>query len=158
MKKVLLFLSLALFFSCQKEVQYQYELTPLNLTQSKDKSNLKSDLQFVSIAYSDLFGSQISANDLNTILEGYNSVGDKGLIIDRVLRKMLSANGILKPDAATMRADMEAFLTESFERFLVRKPAEMELWYFTSILEKNQAIAPEDIYYALMTSTEYRYY
>lgn len=158
MKKAILFLSIALVLSCQKEVNYQYELTPVSLTQSKDKGNLKSDLQFVSIAYSDLFGAQISANDLHTILEGYNSLGDKGLIIDRVLRKMLSVNGIIKPDGATMRADIEGFLTESFERFLVRKPAEMELWYFKSILEKNTNLEPEDIYYALMTSIEYRYY
>ncbi|TNE79296.1 MAG: hypothetical protein EP332_11340 [Bacteroidetes bacterium] len=158
MKKLLLIFGLVSLFSCQKELKYAYELEPVNLSQSKDKSNLKSDLQFVSIAYSDLFGKQIAASDLNVILEGYNSVGDKGVVIDRVLRKMLAVNGIIKPDASVMRADLDAFIEESFERFLVRKPAEMERWFFASIMEKNSALQPEDIYYALMTSTEYRYY
>lgn len=158
MKNLIIIFSLFALISCQKEPAYVYEINPVNVTRSKDKSNLKSDLQFVSIAFADLFGSQISANDLNTILEGYNSVGDKGLVIDRVLRKMLTLNGIIKPSSTEMRADLNAFIQESFERFLVREPAEMELWFFTSILEKNATLQPEDVYYALMTSTEYRYY
>lgn len=158
MKKTLLIALIFVFVSCKKETITQYEVEPVHLKQSGNKSNLKSDLQFVSIAYSDLFGVQISANDLNVILAGYNSVGDKSLIIDRIIRKLLSAGGIDKPTDADMRANLDAFIEACFERFFVRKATEMETWFFKSKIEANPQLKPEDIYYVLMSSNEYRYY
>lgn len=159
MKKIILyFLFIGLLTSCKKEISNVYEIAPVNVRQSGEKGNLKSDLQFISIAYSDLFGTQISASELNSLLSGYKAVGDKTLIIDVILRNLLVKPGIVKIDQATMRADPEAFVKSSFERFFVREPTEMETWFFANLINENNQFLPEDIYYALMRAEEYRYY
>ncbi len=159
MKKLLLYLVLiGLFASCKKEISNVYDIAPVNVRQSGEKGNLKSDLQFISIAYSDLFGKQISTSELNSLLSGYKAVGDKTLIIDLILRNLLVKPGIVKIDQATMQADPEAFIQASFERFLVREPTEMETWFFANLINENNQFLPEDIYYALMRAEEYRHY
>lgn len=159
MKKSLLFIAFGLLlFSCKKEQSNQYVIDPVHVSQNGNKSNLKSDLQFVSIAYSDLFGQQISSQELTTLIATYNSVGDKALIIDLMLRNMLLKPGIIKAAKSEMQNDPETFITESFNRFLIREPSEMELWFFADILQKNAQLNPEDFYYALMSAEEYRYY
>ncbi len=135
-----------------------YEITPVNVRQSGEKGNLKSDIQFLSIAYSDLFGQQISTTELNSLLSGYNAVGDKTLIIDLIVRNLLVKPGIVKVDQATMQSDPEAFINITFKRFFIREPTEMEIWFFANLINENKQFLPEDIYYALMRAEEYRYY
>lgn len=135
-----------------------YEIAPVNVRQSGEKGNLKSDLQFISIAYSDLFGKQISTAELNTLISGYKAVGDKTLIIDLIVRNLLVKPGIVKVAQASMQADPEAFIALTFERFFVREPSEMETWFFANLIKENQQFLPEDIYYALMRAEEYRYF
>ena len=159
MKKLIAIACLVLTLtSCKRETLDVFVVDPIQVNQSKDRDNLKSDLQFISIAYADLFGSQISNRDLQALMSGYNSVGDKQLVIDRIIRKLLTSPGINKPNAVTMRSDLDAFIQESFKRFFVRDAAEMEVWYFKSVIEENPDIQPEEIYYVLMSSEEYRYY
>lgn len=135
-----------------------YEIAPVNVRQSGEKGHLKSDLQFISIAYSDLFGKQISTAELNALISGYKAVGDKPLIIDLIVRNLLVKPGIVTINQATMQADPEAFIKGAFERFFIREPTEMETWFFTNLINENQQFLPEDIYYALMRAEEYRYY
>ncbi len=159
MKKWTLILLLGVSLSaCKKEQVDVFVVDPVSVKQSGNKQNLKSDLQFLSIAYTDLFGNQISNRDLQALMAGYNSIGDKQVIIDRIVRKMLTNSGIDRPSSAEMRDDIESFVKASFQRFFVREPSEMEVWYFTSVIEKNPDIQPEEIYYVLMSSEEYRYF
>ncbi len=144
--------------SCRKEIRNVYEIDPVHVGQRGSKTHLKSDLQFVSIAYSDLFGRQISTQELNTLIAGYNSVGDKGLVIDLIVRNLLQKPGIVKETASEMQSDPEAFVKKTFERFFIRKPSEMETWFFSDLIRENSDLNPEDFYYALMSTEEYRYY
>ena len=122
------------------------------------KNNIKSDLQFISIAYTDLYGVQIPNTQLSALTEGYNSLGDKQIIIDRILRNLLKDPSIQKPDMETMRGDIPLFVRDCYRRFLVREPNESELWYLKKLIEEHETLLPEDIFYAFMTSEEYKYY
>lgn len=159
MKKLLTALVLVLLFSsCRKEVENVYAIDPVYVSQNGQKNNLKSDLQFVSIAYSDLFGQQISATELNALLAGYNSVGDKALVIDLIIRNLLVKPGIIKTTQQEMQNDPDAFIEATFERFFVREASEMEKWFFGNSIKSNSQLLPEDIYYTLMSAEEYRHY
>lgn len=122
------------------------------------KSNLKTDLQFISIAFNDLYGEPISGIRLTRLMDGYNSLGDKQIIIDRILRNLLKDPAVIIPTAAEMRSNTGLFVQETYKRFLVRQPNESELWYLKKLLDENPDITPEDVYYAFMTSEEYKYY
>lgn len=154
---IYLFLFLALS-SCKKEVPTVYELNPVSVRKGGAKTNFKTDLQLVSIAYADLFGKQIGTQELNVLIDGYKAVGDKSLVIDLIIRNMLNNQEVIKPSTQTMRGDIEKFLFETYERFFNRNPNELELWFFKDLIEKNPELLPEDIYYALMSSEEYRFY
>jgi len=159
MKRVVLFcLILTMLTSCKKEMSNVYEINPVDVRQSGAKGNLKSDLQFISIAYSDLFGKQISTSELNGLVSGYKAMGDKTLIIDLIIRNLLIKPGVVSVDQSSMQSDPESFIKVSFERFFVREPTEMETWFFANLINENSQFLPEDIYYALMRAEEYRYY
>ena len=47
---------------------------------------------------------------------------------------------------------------ELYQKFLNRYPNEFELWHMKNVIEENEDITPELVYFAIMTSNEYRYY
>lgn len=157
----LILLFAGLMFSCTKEKQQvnRYVLGDVAAPgYFPGKNNIKSDLQFISIAFTDLYGVQISNAKLSALTDGYNSLGDKQIIIDRILRNLLKDPEIQKPDMATMRGNIPVFVRDCYRRFLVREPNENELWYLRKLIEENQELSPEDIFYSFMTSEEYKYY
>jgi hypothetical protein len=62
------------------------------------------------------------------------------------------------PSNTVMRANVELFITETYNRFYNRNPNEFELWYMKDLIDSNSDITPELVYYSMMTSNEYRYY
>ena len=151
---------LLLLSSCSKtESIYLYEVNEVEITQpGVDKKGLKGDLEFISLAYSDLFGSTLSENQLLALVGGYNAVGDKGLIADIIVRNFLNSPGADVPSVEQMKADVSAFIKATYRRFYVREPGEYELWYFENLIAEDPDITPEIIYYAFLTSDEYRYF
>lgn len=158
LKFISLFL-LLFFYSCKKEITNEYELNPIHLENSSgSKTNLKSDLQFISIAYSDLFGKQIGSVQLNKLINGYASIGDKALIIDRIILNFLNSPGVLIPSSSEMRSNPDVFINNAFNKLLVRDPSEMEIWYLKNMINANTSLTSAHIYYVIMTSNEYRFY
>ncbi|MDX2249511.1 MAG: hypothetical protein SF052_22195 [Bacteroidia bacterium] len=160
MRNLIFFLLFLFLWACKPtEDIYLYEVNDLEVTQSGiDKNNPKSDLEFISLAYSDLFGKTISDNSLQSMILAYNGLGDKALISDLIIRNMLNSPEADIPANQEMRADVEAFVVATFKKFYVREPGEYELWFFRSLIESDSEITPEIIYYALLTSDEYRFY
>ncbi|MEZ4828694.1 MAG: hypothetical protein R3C61_20780 [Bacteroidia bacterium] len=155
------YLFLIIFLGACKPTEniYMYEVNEVEVTQAGiDKSNPKSDLEFISLAYSDLFGKTIPDNTLQSMALAYNALGDKALIADLIIRNMLNSPDADVPTAQEMRADVDGFITAAFKKLYVREPGEYELWYFRSLIESDSEITPEIIYYALLTSDEYRFY
>lgn len=146
--------------SCSKtDKLYLYEVNEVEVTKpGVDKNSLKSDLEFISLAYSDLFGTTLTENQLLTLVTGYNALGDKGLIADVIIRNFLNNAAADVPTVQEMKADVPAFITATYRRFYVREPGEYELWYFENLIASDDDITPEIIYYAFLTSDEYRYF
>jgi len=146
--------------SCKKDPSYVYDVNDVNVTQpGVSKPNVKSTLEFISIAYSDLFGTTISAGELTDLSLAYLSFGDKKFIEDLIIRNFLNKTGVIIPSQSTMTSDVSKFVSDTYRKFYNRDPNEFEKWQVVNYINGNIAnITPELIYYSFMTSDEYRYY
>lgn len=152
-------LTVALHTSCKKDIITQYQIRDVALYSSaSEKKNLKSDEQFISIMYTDIFEKSISNEQLLSMNKAYTSIGDKSLIIDILIKSLLADQSANIPTIAEMRADPETFVQDTYKRFLVRLPSKQEEWFLTNQIANNNKLEPLDIYYAVLTSDEYRYY
>jgi hypothetical protein len=152
-------LSLAIFSGCQKEKNIIYEVNDVNVnTPDANKDYVKSLTEFISIAYTDLFGQNISQAQLQNLAVPYSGFGDLKLIEDMIIKNFLNAPSVNVPTNAAMRANVDQFLMDTYQKFYNRHPNEFELWHMRSEITENADITPELVYYAIMTSNEYRYY
>jgi hypothetical protein len=163
MKKLFLFLSLlsCLFFltECKKENKTQYGLTQQNIYSSAhEKTKLKTDQQFISVLYSNLFQKNISQGKANAIEQLVRSIGDKSLAYELIVSDFMNDPDVIIPTPETMRSDIPKFVDETFSRFYLRQPTEAEKQYFINFIETNSTITPELIYISFSTSDEYHYY
>lgn len=147
--------------SCKKEAptSYIYGVNSVGVTQDGvSKPNVKSTVEFISIAYSDLFGNTINQATLTDLGTAYVAFADRKLIEDMIIRNFLNTPGIDIPTLTDMNANVPTFIINSYKKFYNREPNEFELWQMENLIESDAAITPELVYYAFMTSTEYRYY
>ena len=73
---VKIFISFVLMsaFACTKEIKYQYDVNDVSVKQQGgEKNNRKSTTEFISIAYADLFGSNIPSSKLSNLSFAYAS-------------------------------------------------------------------------------------
>lgn len=157
--KALLFFVLLVFFSCKKDTKYIYGVNDVTVNQSGViKPNVKNTLEFISIAYSDLFGTSIGAGDLTDLSLCYLAFGDRKFIEDLIIRNYLNKPGVIIPSLAAMNADIPAFVQNTYRKFYNRDPNEFEKWQIVNYITSTSNITPELVYYSFMTSDEYRYY
>lgn len=161
----LLFLTVLLWqTSCNKKVEIQknryiFNVEDQELYQSSaQKQYLKTTDQFISIAYSHLFGVSITNNELNQYNVSLQALGDKATIQDMIVKSLINRNNVVLVTDNAMRADIAAFVEQTYLRFYNRKPNEFERWKMKDLIEKNTDISPKMIYYSMMTGDEYRYY
>lgn len=148
-----------LFAGCKREEVYTYEVNDVPVDQpGAVKPNVKSDLEVISIAHTDLFGATIDPTKLQNLSLSYQSFGDKRTLIDMIILNFLNEPNVQVPTDAAMRADLNGFVKEAYGRFFVRQPTAFEAWFVSDIIEKDNSITPELVYYAFMTSNEYRFY
>jgi hypothetical protein len=160
-KSILLLALLILLASsgCKKETQYVYEVNKVKAgSPAATKPNRKTTLEFVSILYSDILNTSIPQNELVRMITAYDGFGDARVVEDLIVRNLLRRTGAAIPSDADMRSNPEAFVRAMYKRFLIREPGAYEVWYFTDKIQKNESLRPEIIYYAFLTSDEYRYY
>ena len=160
MKKIILFLSVVLLSSCHKEKNVIYDINDVTIEQnSANKDHLKSTTEFISIAYSDIFGTVISTSKLSDLTQTYKAFGDKILIEEMIVKNFLNEPTNLIPDIdRTSTSSIEVFVTDTYTKLYNRNPDEYELWYITDMILKDVNLNSELVYFALMTSNEYRYY
>lgn len=157
----LLLVAVVFTSSCKKEAptSYIYGVNSVGVTQDGvSKPNVKSTVEFISIAYSDLFGNTINQATLTDLGTAYVAFADRKLIEDMIIRNFLNTPGIDIPTLTDMNANVPTFIINSYKKFYNREPNEFELWQMENLIESDAAITPELVYYAFMTSTEYRYY
>ena len=160
MKKILLvFLISVVFTSCKKETKYIYEVNDVQVSQEDiGKGIPKSTIEFLSIAYSDIFGNTISQNQLNRLSLLYLAFGDKKLLEDLLIKNMINRPESLLPSNQTMRADVDLFIVNAYQKLYNRSPNELEVFTLKKNINENAQMTAVMVYYAMMTSDEYRYY
>jgi hypothetical protein len=162
MNRILTYIVLSGIFilaSCKKETKYTYAVNDVSVsTPGISKPNLKSNLEFISIAYSDLFGTTIKPNDLTDLSLCYLSFGDKKFIEDMIIRNFLNKPGVIIPTQSQMMSDVPKFVKDTYRKFFNRDPNEFEKWQVVNYISGTASITPELVYYAFMTSDEYRFY
>lgn len=161
MKKYL-FISLVLFglfSSCQKEAPIKYGLKSTDiLTPSVNKDKPKTPAQYIAVLYVNLFQQAISTADQVEIERLLRSIGDKRLAYELIISSYMNDPQVVLPSYTSMRADLDQFIIESYERFYVRPPSQLELEYMRNYLENNPDITPELVYFALAISDESFFY
>jgi hypothetical protein len=143
--------------SCKKD--YVYEVNDVTVAQpGGSKENVKTTTEFISIVYSDLFSTNVPTDTLLYVQASYDAFGDKKLIEDRIVRHFLNSPYAQVPSDATMRANIPLFVDQTIEKFFNRKADAFENYFISDLIEKSSSITPMMVYYACMTSNEYRYY
>jgi hypothetical protein len=149
------------FVSCKRETAYIYEVDPVKVKKDQTGKNVpKSTVEFISIAYSDLTGKTITQTMLSQLSLIYLSFGDKRLVEDMLIKNLLNAPEVKERMESNqqMRGDIPAFVRALYLKLFNREPNELELWTTGQKITSNTALEPVMVYYAMMTSDEYRYY
>jgi len=150
---------ISLAVSCKKDTEYIYEVDPVTVRKDDNlKSVEKTTVEFISIAYADVFGQTISQNQLGQLSLLYLSFGDKRLIEDMLIKNMFNSQSIQLPSEETMRADVTAFVNSIYLKLFNRLPNELEAFTLKKKISDNTSIMPDMVYYSMMTSDEYRFY
>jgi len=160
MRNIILICSMLILFSCKKEKNVIYKLNDVIIEQnSANKDHLKSTTEFISIAYSDIFGTIISISKLSDLTQTYKAFGDKFLIEEMIIKNFLNEPTNLIPAIdTTSETAIENFVTDTYKKLYNRNPDEYELWFVADMITKDNDLTAELVYYSLMTSNEYRYY
>lgn len=158
LKKFLSVLVVLLILSCKNdEPQYVYVVDKQLVTDAgAEKPNVKSSTEYIAIAHSDALGSAISNKLLSDLKNIYIAFGDKGVTENVIIKNFLAAPQTEVPNQVEMRADIDAFIVQAYRQIFNRPPTGYEAWYLKSLIEENDTLQPKVIYYALMTSNEYR--
>ncbi len=160
MRKLIFIFSVLLLFSCQKEKKIAYQLNDVTIENNiANKDHLKSTIEFISIAYSDIFGTVISTNKLADLSTIYKAFGDKKLIEQMVIKNFLNEPSIQIPQIdRSSTSTINSFVQNAYTKLYNRTPDEYELWFISNMIEKDTDVTSELIYFSLMTANEYRYY
>ncbi len=148
-----------LFAGCEKEVDYLYEVNPVVVqTPGSIKTNAKSTVEFLTIAWADLFGTQIPQQELSKLNTVYVAFGDKKMIEDRILLNFLSKSGVQIPAQTNVAGDTTLYINNTYKKLFNRDANAFEKYYLKEQIRLNTSMTSKVIWYALMTSDEYRYY
>lgn len=152
-------LATILLTACQPRDSYFYEVNPLELPSDKaNKTKQKSLDQYISVLYANLFQQALSPDELTEIRKLMESIGDQELAREVVISNLMNRPGVVLPDDAVMREDVDAFLVDTYKRFFVREPTEAEKAFMKSCIQSNPDITAELVYFSFAMSEEYQFY
>ncbi|MDX2003318.1 MAG: hypothetical protein SFW35_12840 [Chitinophagales bacterium] len=155
---LLLSLATIAISSCKKETDYIYQVNDVDVKQNDgDKTQTKSKEEFISIAYSDITGQSITRSQLENLLLPYEAFGDYKLVEEMIIKSFLNLPEAQVPSNTDMQSDIPKFVNDAYRRFYNRDANEYEVWYIEKYIREN-SLDPKLVYYAIMTSNEYRYY
>lgn len=160
MKKIiLLFLCFSVLVSSCKKDDLIYDLNQVNATSyNANKNKLKTIPQYISILFANLFQKALSANELVEITNCIESIGDKEVAHEIVLSNFMNKSGVTLPSDSLMRADVNAFIEQTYKRFYVRDLTEAEREFFLNFFESHPDVSVEMVYTAFSLSNEYQFY
>lgn len=150
--------------SCKKELKLEDRVFQINkeslYATAADKTKEKNNSQWVAVLYTNLFQQALSAGDLYRAGQCITSIGDKELAREVIISNFM--NYVLPVPIITsngvMRSDIDAFIIEAYERFLIRRPTEGEKAYFKNFIENDPNVTAELVYFSFALSKEYLFY
>ena len=155
----LLLLAPLLFSGCTAEPDVTYGLLPLELSPSNaEKDRVKSIDQWITILHADLFGEALGSAELFDIKQAFYSIGDQEIARSVLVSNFMQEEGVQLPDAGTMNTNPDAFIDDTYVRFLVRYPTEAERTWMRNFLASNPTMTPELVYTSFALSEEYLHY
>lgn len=164
----LILLTGILLAACKKETKIIENVTYDNTifqvddqvlySSNAQKNKQKSTTQFISILYADLFQTAVPGDVINDVVQLTLATGDKQATNELLVFNALNAPGVIIPTKAEMNADVDAFLDDTYVRFYLRKPTELERYYLGNLIQTDTSITPELIYSAFSLSNEYLFY
>ena len=143
--------------SCEKDKEYEVNEGSI-LPPNANKTKLKSNQQYIAILYANLFQTALSSDNLFEASECIQSIGDNTLAHEVLISNYMNKPDVILPTNEEMRADLDVFITETYNRFLVRSPTEAERQYFKNYINTHPNVKPELIYFSFALSNEYQYY
>jgi hypothetical protein len=148
-----------IFSSCKKQTKYEYEVNNEDvLPANVSKTRVKTTDQYVAILYANLFQKALSSNNLFTISQCFESVGDQILARQVLIANLMKKTGVIIPTTTDMNNDLDNFINDTYVRFYVRNPTESEKAYLKKMIQDDPNLTPELIYVAFALSDEYVYY
>ena len=145
--------------SCGEESLYRYEVNPVdveNPAAGKDKE--KTLEQYISVLYANLFQKALSANEMVEIRRIMESIGDKELAKELIIQNLLNRSDVILPTDEEMRADLDLFLEDTYQRFFVRNPSEAERAWMKSFILSHPDMTPDLVFFSFALSEEYQFY
>ena len=142
---------------CKKDKLYEVNGVDI-LPSSANKDKLKTNEQYVAILHANLFQTALSANDLFDISQCIESIGDKELAREVIISNFMNKPGVMMPSDSVMRADIDQFTIETYNRFLVRQPTEAEKTWFRNYINADPNVTPELVYFSFALGNEYLFY
>ena len=128
------------------------------LPPSAAKGKEKTEEQYISILYANLFQKALSVSILREITNLILSIGDRHVAHEVVIGNFMNRPDVLIPTRAEMMADLEGFIDEMYTRFFVRKPTIAEKTYFVNYITTHTTVTPEILYTSFALSNEYLFY
>ena len=156
-----LFLGLVLVSGCKKKEDFEeiYELDEFSaLPPNSGKIKEKTNEQYVSILYANLFQEAISSAQLNSILKAMYSVGDQQLAREMVVNTFMKNPKLKLPENTYMHGNTSKFLDETYKRFMIRNVSEAERKWFQLYIGDHPEVTVEEIFMAFALSNEYLVY
>ena len=153
------FLTLGLLFAgCQKEYDV-FEITDVTiLPVNSEKNKAKTDAQYISILYTNLFQEPIGPNQMLEAQNAIASIGDKQVAYEILVSKYMNDPRVNLPSVDDMRGDTETFVRDTYSRFLVRQPTEAELLWWINHITSTPDLTVDLVYFAFATSNEHFHY
>lgn len=149
----------ALLVACKKEQVGLYELNSVELlSTAAEKDKQKTNQQFVSILYTNLFQSALPGSEVFVLDQIFQSIGDKEIAREVLISNFFNEQGVQLPTTQEMNNDLDLFINETYKRFYVRLPNEAEKTWVKNFIQSNAYMTPELVYFSFALSSEYQYY
>jgi hypothetical protein len=158
--KTFLAVAFLLFLTaCNKNERLSYGLLDQELYEDKTlKTKNKSESEYISILYTNLYQKPIAPNELYKTQNVVYSIGDRTLAYEMLLSNYFNQGSVQIPSDNNMRGRLDSFILETYKRFYLRYPSEAEKTWFRNYIEANPDATVEMVYTAFAASDEYSFY
>ena len=157
--KIFVFILALGLMACREKNSFIYEVNELETeAQNSTKGTLKTERQYISILYANLFQKALSANEMVEIIDLIEACGDKETVHEVIISSFMNSPNKIIPTDSVMRSDLPAFVDDTYRRFFVRPPSEAEKSWFVNFISNNDKVIPELVYISFALSNEYQFY